>query len=148
MKYTVIIIPSCDQMVLKIEKEIKDIKSPLLSIAIRKIGRLAGNDLYHYFVKGVRGNKNRIKRSIETLNLTDYGKYRIKRVSTNIIIVKVTESPLINLCSKAKSHQWLCYWIDGFLSGVFFGSRSKWAFNIKECKNSKNFYCEFVGKKR
>ena len=127
------------------KKEIMKIKGINLANVMHKIGESAGNDFFEYCIKDVKGRKNKIKKILEVLNLTEYGKYKLKKMSKNSIIIKITKSPFTKLCSRNKKLS--CHWTCGLLSGLFNNINKEWLFEKSKCKDLGYSYCEFKGKR-
>jgi predicted hydrocarbon binding protein len=144
-KIKAVIIPSTASLI-EMKMGIKRMKKTDLCSVMYKIGESAGNDFFEYFIKDVKGRKNKIKKIIEILNLTDYGKYEL-HMSKKFIVIKLIQSPLLKLCSanKGASYHWVCYWMSGLLSGLFKNLNRKWIFEIIKCKNLGYSHCEFKG---
>lgn len=142
-KTKMVIIPSAESLI-KMKKEIMKIKGIDLTKVMHKMGKSAGNDIFEYCIKDVEGKKNKIKRIFEVLNSTDYGKYELKEISKNEIIVRLTQSPFTDLCSEDKKPS--CHWMSGLLTALFNNINKSWSFEINKCKNLGHSCCEFKGK--
>ena len=145
-KFRVVIIPSVASL-MEMKRKTKKIKGANLTTVMYKIGESAGNDFFEYFIKNVKGRKNKLKKIFETLNLTNYGEYELKRISKNSIIIKLTQSPIQKICSQSKEHSChlVCHWMSGLFSGLFKNLNEKWLFERSKCKNLGHPHCEFKG---
>jgi len=142
-KSKIIIIPSAESL-MEMKKEIIKVKGLDLVNVMFKIGESAGNDFFEHCIKDVKSRKKKIKKIFEVLNSTDYGKYELKNMSKKSIIIRLTRSPFIELCSRNKKPS--CHWISGLLSGLFNNINKGWFFEMSKCKNLGHSYCEFRGK--
>jgi hypothetical protein len=113
--------------------------------AMYNIGVATGRDLFDHFVKNVRSDEHRLKRVLEILNLTDYGKFEFKSISRRSIVVSLIESPIMDICIDKKTDKhWLCDWMSGLLNGLFWNIDKRWSFERLSCNRIKN-RCEFKG---
>lgn len=143
-KLRVVIIPEAKTL-MEMKGEITRAKGIDLPAVMQNMGMTAGNDFFEHCIKDVRGRENKIKRIIETLNSTDYGKFKLGSITKKSIIVKMTKSPFTGSCSKDRKPS--CHWLSGLLTGLFNNIDKKLSFECSKCKISGHPHCEFRTKK-
>jgi predicted hydrocarbon binding protein len=143
-KLRVVIIPEAKTL-MEMKGEITRAKGIDLPAAMKNMGMTAGNDFFEHCVRGARGRENKMRKIIETLNSTGYGKFKLGDASEKVIAVKMTKSPFTVSCSKSRKSS--CHWISGLLTGLFGNIDKKLHFECTKCKITGHSHCEFKAKK-
>jgi predicted hydrocarbon binding protein len=137
----VVILPNASTL-MGMKSKVLETKGIDVADSMYKIGKSAGNDLGR-FIKGFKSRKSKVKKVLEILNLADYGIYELRGMTEKSALIKLTKSPFVKLCFQNKESS--CYWISGFLSGLFSNVSKGWTFKKSKCKIEDCSHCEFIG---